>query len=181
MSNFNRFLNMNQSIPTTDDVIQTDPYYYLNNSGYALMSSQTTSSLSGSLMLRGLSGNTSVIEGRTPKLLVNGESALWRRNNLSLSQVSYTYTLPSGNWAGEITLTYGNGSGRTANRKYSFFKVAGGTGFLTQVYHNTSGASTDSSITFNSSTGVFTITLVQSFSSVNSTTYINMFNAGIIA
>jgi hypothetical protein len=178
--NFNRFLNMNSTILTTDNIVVSPPYFYASASGALFANSATPSNTANQLVMRGGGGSVSVGNLLCPKLTVNGNSKQYIRQNIGTVLNNATFTLPSGNWGGHIWLNYGNDSGRVALRKYAFRKNAGGTGFMSQLgtaqdlYHFFVG-STDSSITFNASTGVFTIVLGTGSGNVSANAFIEMF------
>lgn len=107
-------------------------------------------------------------------LSVSGNDYRWVRWNVGDVSNGQTITLPTGNWGGYIWLVYGNGQGRVAVRKYAYKKNTSGFGSFNQIYHYFVGT-TDSSISFNSTTGVFTFNLTPSFGSVSGKVFIEYF------
>jgi hypothetical protein len=178
ISVFDRFLNMGSINFTTDDVVPIAPRLFANLSDSRLANNATPLNLSGCIVLRDGSGMIFTGTINATRAGVNGSSRQYIRQNIGAVINNATFTLPSGNWGGHIWLNYGNGSGRIALRKYGFRKNAGGTGFFTDsgtdLYHFVVGI-TDSSISFNASTGVFTFNLVSSFGFVAANAFIELF------
>jgi hypothetical protein len=165
MSNFDRFLNMNSTIYTTDDIPEGKFNFYLTSTGSNALRNATSSNIVNTLVRRDLSGIINTGDTNCVSLNVNGASKEWVRINIGDVSNNTTFALPNNpagqRWTGEIILAYTDGSNMVGTRKYAYYKapIATGNGWFNQVYHLNNASGIDSSVSFNNSSGIFTFNI----------------------
>jgi hypothetical protein len=164
MSNFDRFLNMNSSVYTTDEIPEGEYNFYISSTGSTGLRNATSGNIANAIVRRDASGIINTGDCNCVSMVVNGASREWGRINIGAVSNGNTYVLPNNpagqRWTGEIMLAYTDGT-MVATRKYAYYKAPGatGNGWFNQIYHLCSASGTDSSISFNNGSGTFTFNI----------------------